>query len=342
MEKVTAPQLDIFGNVQKDPARKMEDFFIVPPFSILDSTNNKWQARKKRWDILTKDNGESREGTLFKDPQMHDYDYFRGKAKVEARLGYKVTKEEYYKSHFKGGMKSVSIFDSVLTELLVKWFSEEGHKVLDPFSGSITRGFISTYLKREYTGFEIREAQIKANKIAAESSEELDIIPKYIHDTSEKISEYTSPNEFDFVMSCPPYLWLEVYSDGDHDLSNMDEESFFKSYSNIIKGCYTALKDNRFAAFVISEVRDKNTGRYVSFVPNTVRIFEEAGFIYYNEIILINSVGTLPMRAGKSMNASRKIGRRHQNVLIFYKGDISKIKENYSEIIPKNTYYEGA
>ena len=91
---------------------------------------------------------------------------------------------------------------------------------------------------------------------------------------------------------------------------------------------------------VISEVRDKKTGRYVGFVPRTLDIMTQAGYLYYNEIILQNSVGTLPMRAGKAMNSGRKVGRRHQNVLVFYKGDPSKIKEHYDEIIPKNTYYD--
>lgn len=68
----------------------------------------------------------------------------------------------------------------------------------------------------------------------------------------------------------------------------------------------------------------------------------EAGYIYYNDIILMNSVGTLPMRTGRHMNAGRKIGRRHQNVLVFYKGNPNNIKNNFSELIPKNEYYESA
>ena len=49
-------------------------------------------------------------------------------------------------------------------------------------------------------------------------------------------------------------------------------------------------------------------------------------------MILVNAVGSLPIRAGKQFNASRKIGKTHQNVLVFYKGDPKKIKENYPEL----------
>ena len=40
------------------------------------------------------------------------------------------------------------------------------------------------------------------------------------------------------------------------------------------------------------------------------------------------------------MNSGRKIGRRHQNVLVFYKGNPKKIKENFNELIPKNKHYD--
>jgi len=42
---------------------------------------------------------------------------------------------------------------------------------------------------------------------------------------------------------------------------------------------------------------------------------------YYNEAILINSAGSLPIRITKQFEAGRKLGRTHQNVLVFIKGD---------------------
>ncbi len=334
-------QIDIFGKVTVESARTMSDFFLVAPFSVIDTTTTEWRARKKKWDLMTKDTGETREGTLFKNANDHDYNYHKNKAKIEAKIGKKLTKEEYYEHHFKAGLKSVSIFDSALTELLIKWFSNKGHKVLDPFAGSVTRGFISAYLEREYSGYEIRKEQVDSNVEKVKSSEHLtDIIPNYIHKSSVHINEDFADNSVDYIMTCPPYLWLEVYSDDPQDLSTMDKEGFYEVFGDIMNKSFKALKNNRFAALVISEVRDSDGG-YVSFIPRTVEIMEKAGFIYYNDIILLNSVGTLPMRAGKSMNSGRKVGRRHQNVLIFYKGKPKEIKNHFDEIIPKNTYYEG-
>jgi hypothetical protein len=43
----------------------------------------------------------------------------------------------------------------------------------------------------------------------------------------------------------------------------------------------------------------------------------------------MNTCGTLPLRAWRIFNTTRKIWKRHQNVLVFYKWDLTKIKDNY-------------
>ena len=78
-------------------------------------------------------------------------------------------------------------------------------------------------------------------------------------------------------------------------------------------------------------VRGKD-GSYIGTIPKTIQIMEEAGYKYYNEIILRNGAGTLPLRAGKSMRATRKIGKLHQNVLVFLKGDAKKAVEAIGDI----------
>ena len=70
-------------------------------------------------------------------------------------------------------------------------------------------------------------------------------------------------------------------------------------------------------------MRDKK-GNYIDFVGDTVQAFRDAGLAYYNEAILITSVGSLPIRAGKQFSTSRKLGKTHQNVLVFLKGDAKR------------------
>ena len=83
------------------------------------------------------------------------------------------------------------------------------------------------------------------------------------------------------------------------------------------------LQSRAFACFVVGDVRDKK-GNYYNFVGDTVEAFRAAGLHYYNEAILVTSVGSLPIRAGRQFEAGRKLGKTHQNVLVFVKGDGKK------------------
>ncbi len=148
------------------------------------------------------------------------------------------------------------------------------------------------------------------------------------------------PNPFyaDFIFSCPPYFNLEVYSNSKEDLSNMTWDSFKREYEGIVYRAIQMLKPNRFGCFVVSEVRDSN-GKYVGLVPETITAFEKAKMIFYNEIILVNSVGSLPIRINKMFGYYRKIGRTHQNILVFYKGDVKEIQNNYNYINVSNNIF---
>jgi len=309
-------QEDLFGQPVHDPARSMKDFFIVPPFSILDTTDGAWQRRKKRWNDLIGDLGNTRENTL--KPRNDNTD-----SEIDLSI-----------QNFNNG---VSILDAVMAEVLVKWFTEPGHLCFDPFAGDTVFGFVSAYMERVFTGLELRQEQVDFNQQAVDKHQ---LHAKYTCADSMWMDRYVEDKSQDFIFSCPPYADLEVYSDLPGDLSTMSHSEFFRAYTHILQQTFNKLKWNRFACIVISEVRDQKTGLYLRLVPKTVDIMTGAGYSYYNEIILINSPGTLPMRSGKQMNSGRKVGRRHQNILVFYKGDPKEIKNNFSELIPKNEYYE--
>ena len=147
--------------------------------------------------------------------------------------------------------------------------------------------------------------------------------PAWITGDSRNIDKTCADVDADMIFSCPPYADLEVYSDDPKDLSTMKYEDFKAAYFEIIKKSCDRLKKDRFACFVVGEVRD-NKGNYYNFVGDTVEAFKAAGLKFYNEAILVTCVGSLPIRAGKQFSASRKLGKTHQNVLVFVKGDGKK------------------
>ena len=218
-----------------------------------------------------------------------------------------------------------SIFDPVLCEIAYRWFCPPAAQVLDPFAGGSVRGIVAATLGHTYTGLDLRAEQVAANEQQATVIMPTNI-PKWITGDSRTIKD-TAPGEYDFIFSCPPYFDLEIYSEDQQDLSNAgDYATFLVDYRTIIAQVVAMLKDNRFACFVVGDIRDKK-GFYRNFPSDTIAAFQDAGMTLYNEAILVTAVGSLPIRIGRQFGSYRKLGKTHQNVLIFYKGNIAVIKE---------------
>jgi len=296
----------------------LSDRFLIPPFSVLNAREGWWQDRKRAWIKLGIESEKGRDinpTSVSKDVPA----YMAGRGNND------------------GG----SIFDPVLCEIAYRWFSPIGGIILDPFAGGSVRGIVASKLGRQYVGHELRAEQVFANREQA-----LDICsdkephPAWIIGDSRGIDKTCADVDADFVFSCPPYADLEVYSDDPNDLSTLGYIEFRDAYFDIIKKSCARLKDNRFACFVVGEVRDKN-GNYYNFVGDTVAAFMAAGLNFYNEAILVTCVGSLPIRAGKQFSAGRKMGKTHQNILVFVKGDGKKAAQACGDVEVDESMFEG-
>jgi hypothetical protein len=287
--------LDLFGEaVLPDSRGPLADTFVIPPFTVLDAKQGFWQERKRLWINMGIKSEIGRDDNL-----------------MLSSTGFLA--EEVAK---RGG--GTSVFDPVLCELLYRWFVPTEGQVLDPYAGGSVRGIVAARMNLQYIGIDLRIEQVEANFeqahklhwchppnwICGDSRDEIDNVP-----------------EADFVFSCPPYGVLESYSDDPRDLSNMGFDEFFTAYHEIILKACAKLKNNRFACFTVGNYRDPKTGNYIDLVGETVKAFKDAGLGYYNEAVLLTAIGTLPIRTGKQFKSGRKLGKAHQNVLIFLKGD---------------------
>lgn len=228
-----------------------------------------------------------------------------------------------------GGSTGTSIFDPVLCELAYRWFCPPGGTILDPFAGGSVRGIVAAILGRQYVGIDLSARQIAANEEQAERICET-VRPAWVVGDSRNVKALAA-GEYDFIWSCPPYADLEIYSEDPQDLSTLGYAEFREAYFQIIADCCAMLKPDRFAAFVVGEVRGKD-GNYYGFVPDTIAAFRAAGLELYNEAILVTAVGSLPIRAGKQFASGRKLGKTHQNVLVFVKGDGKKAADAVGEV----------
>ena len=175
----------------------------------------------------------------------------------------------------KAGMSltGTSVFDPVLCEVIYNWFSPEGGIVYDPFAGGSVRGVAAEMLGRKYIGIDLSQRQVDANQMNADK---LGVNPAWHCDDSKNADLYLPDGSADLVFSCPPYHNLEKYSDHPLDLSNMNYSDFLEAYGEIIAVACRKLKENRFAVFVVGDIRDSK-GAYRDFIGKTKRIFQAQG-----------------------------------------------------------------
>ena len=325
----------------------LQQKFIIPPFSVLDARAGIWTERKKAWrDIGIKSeigrgsDGDATEGGLTYAISSQPPGAYKAKNDYEAKTGKKISWEEFAKLFPQEmAQAGTSIFDPVLCEVVYRWFCPQGGTIIDPFAGGSVRGIVAALTGRNYTGVDLSARQIEANrsnwdemssntpKIADTETVEP---PIWINGDSMNIKEL-APGEYDLLFTCPPYADLEVYSDAPEDISNKEYPEFIKLYREIIVRAASLLKPNRFACVVVGDVRDKK-GNYQNFVSDTIKAFVDAGMNYYNEAILVTPCGSLSIRAGKQFKKSRKLGKTHQNVLMFCNGNPSEAGIfNYTE-----------
>lgn len=279
--------------------------FVVPPFSVLDARQGYWQDRKRAWIASGIDSGEGRAENLLK-------------LSEQARQG----------------SSGTSIFDPVLAELAYRWFCPMGGAVLDPFAGGSVRGLVAAAVGLAYTGIDLRPEQVAANEKQVEIfGREMEEAPRWICGDSRDLESLIEEEErFDLIFSCPPYFDLEVYSEDERDLSNAGGyDAFLAAYRDIIAAACARLRDNRFACFVVGDLRDP-AGACRNFVADTIAAFRDAGLHLYNEAVLVTSVGSLALRAARIFSKGRKLAKAHQNVLVFWKGELDKIADNMTPI----------
>lgn len=208
-----------------------------------------------------------------------------------------------------------SVFPAPLMEMIiVRYAGKVGSSILDAFAGGPPRGLVSTIMGHRYTGFEIRQEQIDENEALLKRLKLSGAT--YVNGDGRFID---IPDYFDCAITCPPYYDLEKYSDGKEDLSNLDSYSEFNgSMSLCAHAHYARLKPGAFACIIVGLFRDKKTGELIDFPAHTVENFREAGFTYWQHIILSKNFASAAVRASNAWKG-RKLVPRHENLLIFRK-----------------------
>lgn len=225
---------------------------------------------------------------------------------------------------------NASVLYPTACEIILRMFMpKEGRKVYNPFGGGVQMGFVTGGCGYEYLASEIRQNQVDANNALCQDFKNT----KWVKSDS---STYEPKEKFDLVFSCPPYYRVEKYLDYDgnppkgeiNHLNSYEEfrDTLFKGYKKAID----ALNDNCFFVVMTGDSRD-NKGSYYGCEAEHELFFKEQGLHIYNRIVYLESEFTRRAQAKKTLK-SRKFPKSEQKILVFYKGDMSKIKDLYPDI----------
>lgn len=265
------------------------DVYGQLPWSVLDQSTKHWQARKKWWIAKGVDDIT---------PRLHAAGMIHTGRHANISQG-------------------VSRFDPFLAELLYTWLCPAGGAVYDPCAGGPVRGLVAAELGYHYRGRDINDDQIRANKQAAERWGQT------AGSTSWEDADGTAQagdGWADMVLTCPPYHNLERYTQDPRDLSAMSWQDFLTAHQRMVTNAARALKEDRFLAWVIGDVRDYK-GHLRGLPGYAASHIRAAGLHITNELILIAPPGTRAKTMRRPWESCRTTTRRHQHVIIAVKGD---------------------
>jgi hypothetical protein len=225
---------------------------------------------------------------------------------------------------------NASVLDPVACEAILRFFMPtNGRRVYNPFGGGVQFGFIAGSYGYEYIASEIRQNQCDANNTICQD------LNSAIWIKSDS-SKYEPEGKFDLCFACPPYYKVEEYLDYNGEIPEGELNSIptYEEFRNTLFAGYKlgieALNNNCFFIIMTGDSRDKN-GAYYGCEAEHELFFKEQGLAIYNKIVYLECEFTRLAQAKITLNY-RKFPKREQKILVFYKGDISKIRELYPPI----------
>ncbi len=225
---------------------------------------------------------------------------------------------------------NASVLDPVACECILRFFMpKDGRRVYNPFGGGVQMGFVSGSYGYEYISSEIRQNQCDANNAICQDLDSA----KWVKSDS---TQYTPDGKFDLCFSCPPYYKVEEYLDydGKPPAGELNSTPTYEQFRDMLfagyKRAIDALNDNCFFVVMTGDSRD-NKGAYYGCEAEHELFFRDQGLSIYNKIVYLECEFTRLAQAKVTLN-TRKFPKREQKILVFYKGDISKIGELYSKV----------
>ncbi|MFH2029686.1 MAG: hypothetical protein ABIJ40_03550 [Bacteroidota bacterium] len=295
------------------------------------STKADWIKMKKEWNERIESAGEKYN---IQNPKFASRDgCWQGKNGMSnVVLSEQIINEDGEVEHKKGKSfnGNASVLDPVACEVILRMFMPtNGSSVYNPFGGGVQMGFVTGWYGYEYLSSEIRQNQCDANNTICQDFYNT----KWLQSDS---SKFAPKKKYDLCFSCPPYYKVEEYLDYDGKAPEGELNSIptYEEFRNTLFEGYKkgieALNDNCFFVIMTGDSRDKN-GAYYGCEAEHELFFKKQGLHIYNKIVYLECEFTRLAHAKVTLNY-RKFPKREQKILVFYKGDMDKIKDLYPPI----------
>jgi hypothetical protein len=209
-----------------------------------------------------------------------------------------------------------SVFPAPLVEWVLLRYGagrSNGGFILDAFAGGPPRAVVSSIMGYSYTGFDIRQDQIDENKAVLQGLQLQNV--QYVCGDGRFLNAELP--RFDVALTCPPYWYLEQYSDLAEDLSNAQTYGEFNAGMNFCAYAHMRhMKPGAFVCIVVGPFRDKKTGELIDFPAHTVENFRDAGFFFHQQIVLSKNFASAAVRATNAWK-NCKLVPAHEFLLVF-------------------------
>lgn len=187
-----------------------------------------------------------------------------------------------------------SIYNPTQAEFILKYYTEEGWDILDPFAGRGTRSLMSLKLGRNYYGIDSCKQTVSHNIGKIEEK-------GFKNKWEVVVGDGTKPKEvypdkvFDAIFTCPPYYNIEKYSGDDGDLSHLKDSDFdfriqemFTSLKDMIK--VSNYKEKKFHPLIVTvgTVR-RGDGGLMDMDHSFQTAANNAGFVLHDKLITVNN-----------------------------------------------------
>ncbi len=154
-------------------------------------------------------------------------------------------------------------------------YSKEGDLILDQFVGGGTTAIEAKLTHRNFIGIDINPSAIETTKKKCEFDFETQTNSKIMVGDARKLE--IEDNSIDLICTHPPYADIIHYSENiEGDLSLYSMKEFLFEIGKVAEECYRVLKNDKFCAILMGDMRKKGMVQSLAF--ETMRVFELAGF----------------------------------------------------------------